>query len=342
MFGLSLPGEEQGYTGWVKVHLAAVQARMRSEPYRTPEAFAEWIVGLTERAAQGLDDAPKLVAFPEIIGMPLLLTLSQGGGSSPTRLSSVALTLLKREWRAVLRAAVQHRAFGPQAFFLARALPAYRAYTDAFSEAARLTGATIVAGTSFLPAVSDEAARGLHITSSRVENAAYTFAPTGNILGRSAKRFLTAGLESRVGLSRGKGATNVLETPAGRVGVAVCLDGFYSTVLDTLDGLGAQVVVQPSANFAPWARRWPPDGAYSEGEAWLTFGLRRGVRDRQNVRYGVNPMLVGELFGLRAEGRSSIVANPRFLEAETEGYGGVVALAGSSDQEAIVRVTVPL
>ncbi len=314
---------------------------MKLGHYRSPEAFAAWILELSERAVYGLDDAPKLVAFPEAIGLPLLLTLSRYAEvSNHTRLTDVALTLLKREWRAVLQATLKYRAFGPQAFFLARALPAYRAYAGAFAKAAYRTQTTIVAGTSFLPTVTDEASRGLHIAESRVENAAYTFAPTGSVLGRSAKRYLTGGLESRLGLSRALESPRVLETPAGRVGVAVCLDGFYGNVLEALDGAGAQIIVQPSANFAPWTRRWPPDETYSEGEAWLTFGLRRGVWGRQNIRYGVNPMLVGGLFDLRAEGRSSIVANLRFRDAETDGYGGIVAMAERHDGEEIVRAEV--
>lgn len=317
---------------------------MTLEPYRSPEAFADWILALSERAVAGLDEAPKLLAFPEIIGVPLLLSLGHYAELSPqTRLTDAALTLLRREWRAVLRAALTHSAFGPQAFFLARALPAYRAYRHAFSEAAQRTGATIVAGSSFLPNVTDEASRGLHISEHRVQDAAYTFAPTGSILGRSAKRYLTGGLESRLGLSRALEAEQrVLETPAGRVGVAICLDGFYSSVLETFDGLGAQIIVQPSANFAPWTRRWPPDENYSEGEAWLAHGLRSGVRGRQHIRYGLNPMLVGGIFNLQAEGRSSVVANPHFFQAETEGYGGVVALATSFNGEEIVRAELPL
>lgn len=328
----------------MKVHLIAVQAQMTLAHYRSPEAFAAWILELSQRAVDGLDDSPRLLAFPEVIGMPLLLTLGHMAElSQQTRLSSAVRTLLGLEWRSILSAAVRYRAFGPQAFFLARALPAYRAYTAAFSRAAQQTGATIVAGSSFLPVVSDEASRGLHVAESRVENASYTFAPTGTMLGRSTKRYLTSGLEARLGLARARqGSERVLETPAGRLGVAICLDGFYSTVLETLDGLGAQVVVQPSANFAPWTRRWPSDTTHSEGEAWLTYGLRVGVRGRQHIRYGVNPMLVGTLFDLQVEGRSSIVANPRFMDAQTEGYGGVLALAQHSDEEEIVRAEVTL
>ncbi len=327
----------------MNVHLIAVQAELHLPNYRSPEAFAAWILDLSLRAVEGLDDAPKLLAFPETVGLPLLLTL---GGyaevSRRTRVTGAALTVLRRDWRGVLRAAVRHRAFGPQALFVARALPAYRAYADAFSEAARRTNATIVAGSLFLPHIEDEASRGLHVAGGQVRNVSYTFTPTGSVVGRSAKRYLTPGLESRVGLSRAPAEMHVLETPAGRVGVAVCLDGFYSSVMEAFDGLGAQIIVQPSANYAPWTRCWLPDGAYSEGEAWLSLGLRLGVRGRQNIRYGVNPMLVGGMFDLRAEGRTSIVANPRFLESETEGYGGVLALAQSHDREEIMRAVVEL
>lgn len=317
---------------------------MRLEHYRSPEAFADWILDLSQKAVDGLDDAPKLLAFPETIGLPLLLTLQNYAGvSRHTRIMGAALGLLKLEWRAVLRAALRHRAWGPQALFVAHALQAYRAYVGAFAEAARRTGATIVAGSHFLPPIENEASRGLHVADGRVQNVSYTFSPTGSILGRSAKRYLTRGLESRLGLSRAPAESlRVLETPAGRLGVALCLDGFYSSVLETFDGLGVDIIVQPSANYAPWTRRWPPDGTYSEGEAWLSLGLRAGVRGRQNIRYGVNPMLVGGLFELRAEGRTSIVANPRYLVAETEGYGGVLALAQSYDREEIVRAVVEL
>ena len=328
----------------MQVHLIAVQARTRLSNYRSPRAFAAWILELSERAVEDLDDAPKLLAFPETIGLPLLLTLEHYAEvSRRIHLPGAALSLLRREWRSVLRAAVSHRAVGPQAFFVAQALPAYRAYVEAFAGAARRTRATIVAGSSFLPHIENEASRGLHIVGGRVQNVAYTFAPTGSILGRSGKRYLTRGLESRLGLSRAPPENlRVLHTPAGRVGVALCLDGFYSSVLETFDGLGAEIVVQPSANYAPWTRRWPPDESYSEGEAWLSLGLRAGLRERQTIRYGVNPMLVGEMFDLRAEGRTSIVVNPRFLDAQTEGYSGILALAQSYDQEEIVRAEVEL
>lgn len=319
---------------------------MRLEDYRDAATFKAHIVALAERAVAGLDDAPKLIAFPETIGLPLLFTLGPhgndyGGVSRLSRVTEAGKYLLQKHWRLVLGAAWRFRAFGPEAFFLARALPAYRAYTDAFSEAARRTGATVVAGSLFLPPIETETARGTHIAEGRVHNVAYTFAPTGTPLDRTAKRYLTPGLESHLGLSRATPeAQHTFETPVGRVGVAVCLDGFYSSVVDRFDALGAQIVVQPSANYAPWTRPWPPDPSVTEGEAWLAWGLRAHLQGRLHLRYGVNPMLVGGLFDLEARGRTSIVCNTRYLAAETEGYRGVFKLAETDDQEEIIRAVV--
>ncbi|HEX7022415.1 MAG TPA: hypothetical protein VF171_06120, partial [Trueperaceae bacterium] len=145
------------------------------------------------------------------------------------------------------------------------------------------------------------------------------------------------------GLSRGPADdVRAFLTPVGSVGVAVCLDGFYRSVLDRLDGEGAQVVVQPSANHASWERPWPADGRLREGEAWLQRGLRAQIQDRLSIRYGVNPMMVGDLWDLQARGRSSLVGNRRYVRAACEGYAGVLALARTSDQEEVVRARVSL
>jgi predicted amidohydrolase len=325
------------------VNLVAVQAGMALEHYQSADAFAVKVLELTEEACAGLPPHPTLVAFPEAIGFPLLLTLGRyrESAASPGVMVDV-LRLARREWRALVREGVS-RGVGPlMALYRLRAAEAYRAYRQAFSSAASQFGVTLVAGSIFLPECDEEISRGLHFGRCAF-NTAYTFAPTGAVLGRTHKCHLTRGLESRVGLATGR--VDVLtpcETPVGKVGVAICLDGFHQAVLERFDGLGARVVVQPSANFAPWYGRWPVDPALEEGEAWFRYGLRRLIQDRLNLRYGLNPMLVGELWDLRAEGRSSVVVNTRFGEAACEGYRGVVALARTHDQEEVVRATVAL
>jgi predicted amidohydrolase len=327
----------------MRVNLVAVQAGMTLEHYQNADAFAAKVLELTDKACAGLPPHPTLVAFPEAIGFPLLLTLGRFCESAASAgVVADVLRVARGAWRRMLGEMVR-RGVGPlTALYRLRAAEAYSAYQQAFASAASQFGVTLVAGSIFLPEGDVEVSRGLHF-GGRAFNTAYTFAPTGAVLGRTHKCHLTRGLESRIGLSVGRlDALAPFETPLGKVGVAICLDGFHQAVLERLDGLGARVVVQPSANFAPWRGRWPVDPALEEGEAWLRYGLRALIQQRLNLRYGVNPMLVGELWDLRAEGRSSVVVNSRFGRVEREGYQGVLALAKTHDREEVVRATVAL
>ena len=315
---------------------------MYLEHYQNAAAFRQKILDLTEKAVEGLSDAPTLVAFPEAIGFPLLLTLVQPDASQGS-VQQVAVGLARAHWQTLLKTAWQHRTPDLRAFYLWRALPAYQAYTAAFSEAAATYGVTISAGTSFLPPITREPVRGLHVSEKKIYNTAYTFSESGFLLGQTCKLFLNSGLESRIGLSKGRlGDLRALETPVGKLGTAICLDGFHSSVLDHLDGLGTQIIVQPSANHAFWERHWSRDTSVSEGEAWLRYGLREQLQNRMNIQYGVNPMLVGDVWDLSPRGRSSIVANTRFCSAELEGYPGLLAIAPTPDEEALVQVSMKI
>ena len=62
--------------------LLAVQAEARPEHYRTAEAFRERVFALLEPLSG--TPAPRLAAFPELFGLPLLLHLD--GGLAPQAL----------------------------------------------------------------------------------------------------------------------------------------------------------------------------------------------------------------------------------------------------------------
>lgn len=321
------------------INLVAVQAEMALEHYLSEATFQQKIFSLMEQATAALPEGPTLVGFPEIVGLPLILTL----GATQKEIASLPAAvrrLLRRKWQRVIKVR------SPSLFrrlYAVNAVSAFDVYTRVFASASRNFGVTIVAGSIFLPVVDQEAARGLHIDDHRAYNTAFTFGPMGRVLGRSHKIHLTPGLESQIGLSRGRLAElPVMYTPAGRVGVAVCLDAFYTSVLDHLDGQGAQIVVQPSANHASWAHPWPHQPNLTEGEAWLRYGLRQQLQARQHLHYGVNPMLIGDLWGLIGEGRSSIVANTAYYPVSTEGYDGLVAIAPDAVRETVVQATLPV
>jgi predicted amidohydrolase len=332
------------YARGVDIELAAVQMAWRAADYATPDAFAARVADLTRRAVAHADGVSALVAFPELVGLPLLLTAAAEPEAlqAPT-FDAAMLHLARRHLGRWHRNAWHHRRLGLAAVYATYAVSAYRTYRDSFVAAARETGATIVAGSAFMPTVDDEPSLGLHVADATPRNVSLVVGPSG-VLGWSAKVHLTPGRERRSGLRPGRVEDlHPVQTSWGRLGVAVCLDGFFEGVVGTLDGRGAQVLVQPSANDAPWDRPWPADPARREGDVWLTDGLRARIQGRLHVRYGVNPMMVGDLLGLRPRGRSTIVANV----AATGLAGGsvppgVVAIAPDAEGEAIVRSRVSL
>ncbi len=329
-----------------RVRLAAVQPRWRAEDYASAERFSDRVEELAVRAVVGAP-GPALVAFPELWALPLLATAGGVGERLQDGLWAAVRALLRRRGTRWTALALRRGWRWGDAAYADLAVDAYAMWTAAFVRAARATGATLVAGSGFFPTVAYEAARGLHVVDPRVHNLALVFAPNGAVVARAPKVFLTDGLERRVGLARGRlEDLPVVATPVGRVAVAVCLDGWYHHVIERFDGLGAQVLVQPSANAASWARPWPPDPGIDEGRAWLERGLRAGLVGRVHLRYGVNPMLVGRLAPLELEGRSTVVARtavtaPRPDAGDWTPAHGVLGIAAGPTDEDVVAVDVP-
>jgi predicted amidohydrolase len=325
-----------------KLHLIAVQQRLDPHDFISADAFASKIDALIGAATAGLSEGDTLVAFPEALALPLLfadaniLTQTTSAQAFKTWLSGHWRLFIKELWR------------GPSSILFPHALAAERVYRKTFAEAARKYNATIVAGSGFFPTIDHEPSWGWHMTEPwlkrRIYNLAYTFAPSGTRLGVAGKQQMTT-LEQRLGIQPTQHPPHVMTAAWGKLGVTICLDGFYDGIISHLDGLGTQVIVQPSANYALWDGPWTANSRTNqnlrEGEAWLRYGLAHTLQKRVNIRYGLNPMLVGGLWGMMAEGRSSIVANVHHPH-NTHLDDPMLAIAPNSHDEAFVRTTVTL
>ena len=314
--------------------LSAVQTKLEASAYSSEAAFSAWILEQTRAALETRDPRdPALVAFPELIGLPLLFYLTHNTRASTVR--DAALELLRSDWLEALQLSFKHRYFSISSLILPRAVQMHRAIVQAFSSAARNHNAHIVAGSSFLPMIDVEAARGEHIADARVQNVSYLFTPSGRLLHRSAKLNLTGGIESSLGLTREKNVTSS-RTVMGEIATLICYDAFFDALVARADALSASILVQPSANAGSWAGAWSADASLLEGEQWLARGLPALIQRRVNLRYGVNPMLVGKLFDLAFEGCSSISANTSLTGCADP----IVAMATQPDQFAIVSARV--
>ncbi len=319
--------------------VAAVQTKLEPDAYRTSAAFADWILEQTNAALQGRDPLQAaLVAFPEMIGLPLLVFLERRTQAASAR--DAVLELARERWSQAIQLGLRHGNIGISSLILPRAIPIFDAYTAAFSRAARATNSFIVGGSVLLPQIELEAARGLHIAGGRVQNVSYTFSPSGKILSRTGKINLTGGLESSLGLSRMKPeAWHAAHTPLGTLGTLICFDAFFERALERADALGTHILVQPSANAAVWDGPWSADSSLIEGREWLARGPVRRVQGRTNTRHVINPMLVGTFLGIEFQGRSSIATNLNLMPNAAE--NPVLGMARTATEYETLSLEIP-
>lgn len=306
----------------------AVQAQLEPQHYQTPEAFASRVQDLLARSVDGLPEGePRLVAFPEAFALPLLFWLETPPQvrEAKTTLQAALLTL-KLDWRRVLRLGLP----SPSAFYHLRAETVWPVYQQTFTQAAKAASAYVVAGSVFSPKIDWEPSRQLHRQGWGVYNLSLVVSPQGTVLGRIPKVNLTSH-ERMALLNGGQNGQQTLQTQIGILANLICLDAFHESLIERADQSGAWLVIQPSANAARWDGPWSGDKAQLEGQVWLREGLAKKLVGRENLRYGLNPMLNGQLYELYFEGRSGIY-----------GAGQTLALADSPVGDTLLRASVEI
>jgi predicted amidohydrolase len=150
---------------------------------------------------------------------------------------------------------------------------------------------------------------------------------------------MTGGFEERVFDSGPRSELLPADTSLGRIGTLVCFDGFHETLVERYDALGVDILLKPSYNMHPWEGPSTYDPSHKEGENWLCAGCPSIIQGRENIRYGVNAMMVGAVFeDTAAEGLSSIAVNTGTPGASWR--DGILAIASAPDAEEIIVATV--
>lgn len=310
------------------IHLVALQTEINPEHYLTPTAFAARVDELCLAATRDLPiDQPRVLAFPEAFALPLLFWLETPLEVRQAATSlNAALTLFKLNWREALRLKVP----SPTVIYHLRAETVWTVYQQTFEAAAKKYKAYIVAGSLFGPQMDWEPARQLHREGWEAYNLSLTVSPQGKVLARSPKINLTAH-ERGAFLSGGRFGSQIIHSQIGTFANLICLDAFHDNLIEQADANGAWLVVQPSANAGQWNGSWSGGSGQIEGEVWLREGLAKKLLGRENLRYGINPMLNGKLYDLEFEGRSAVYS-----------AGAIEAIAQKAIGDAVVRFTVEL
>ena len=301
----------------MRVYLAAVQSQLDPADYESWEGFERLVERLFSLAlAEAPEGVPRLVAFPELFGLPLTFLLDAPEAARRAETTTKAALAWARELKLA----------SPPALYRARALAVVPRYLEVFARAAKRWQSYVVAGTLLGPRLDREPARGWYALGPWAYNIGFLLSPTGRVMARPEKTRLTPD-EAKALIRPGSWGGQVARTRIGTIATLICLDAFHESLVERADAAGAWLLVQPSANPAPWEGPWRPDPTRREGEAWLAEGLPKKLADRENLRYGLNPMLTGELYQLSFEGRSNLAAPGEVLAITPSPRGEGVAAA---------------
>lgn len=221
----------------------------------------------------------------------------------------------------------------------------YRGFYETFRDLARAYGVYLTATVNVAPARRVESAQNPALVallrdpdeaqgrdyayvalSPNVFNTTFIFDPDGNVLlaapdghvmrspvdtggvlrGSLNKAYLTEAEESILPISFGKVQDlDVIETPAGRLGVVISKDAWMIDVNDRYDAKGAHLIIQPEA-YSEWAYvadPWQPDGFKAGGFAQ--------VQRNPSFLHNVAPCMTGNLYEITFDGQSAIIGKRR-------------------------------
>lgn len=292
----------------------AVQPKWHPHDFTSDGAFRAWMRAQLDMARPHIRrDRPTLVVLTELNAMPLILrgapwaarlrTFSQAGTLLFLARLPGTLPLLLRERVSPARALQLDGTWANTALYLhtCRAL-------------AREYGVYLCCGSAPLPRL---ALRGGRLTREpgTLTNQTVILDPQGDLIGVTDKVHLTPD-EQQGGLDLTPGHLEdlrVFPTPVGDLGVAISLDAFRADVIGRLEAQGCTVLLQPDANGSAWTAKegLPPDPAHLRDQpvAWLESSHQVTTTSAQ-IRYAVNPMVVGNLLDLTFDGQSAITGRP--------------------------------
>lgn len=321
------------------IQLVAVQMKMDLDAYWSRDAFQRRIDDVMERVSRLIDPSlPTLVAFPEDVGLMLVLLGMQRRLGRVRHIAEGIQKAIRSLFVPALFARVRHRLAWVPALFWTRHAQIASVYFDVFAQAAKTYNVYLVAGSAVLPPyrlIDGQVRWQEGPIRARLYNTSYLFGPDGSVLGRQAKVHLID-LEQEAALNLDQGSRDeirTIETPIGRIGIAICLDSFEEDVVDALKDGGADILVQPSANPGPWSAEQQLD--------WLNSSYKRTFVEKK-FAYAVNPMMTGAIWDLEFFGQSSIVARDETQALDSLGYAdlepmkGFLALAGDDTSEEIL------
>ncbi|WP_137817940.1 carbon-nitrogen hydrolase family protein [Pseudomonas sp. 2FG] len=208
-----------------------------------------------------------------------------------------------------------------------------RDYQALFGGLAKEFGITLVAGSIVLPEPRVENGT-LTVGSGPLYNISLVFGSDGAPLGQPQRKSFPIRDEQGFTAAAPIAALQVLDTPAGRLGVLICADSWYPAGYAELARNGVELLAVPAflTGNGHWSKPWggyngattPADvslkpGELSEGEAWQRLAMAARLSS-SGAQAGITVFMRGQLWGMGSDGQSSL-ATPGQNSLASVGHG---------------------
>ena len=306
-------------------NLLGIQPELFPTDYQSPERLHRKLAAYLQTARdQGFLNAKTVVVLPEHIGTWLMVGGEKDELYQATSLKEAMNWLAVSNPLAFIRALISAQGDSrlDDAYLRMKAERMAHDYQALFGGLAKEFGITLVAGSIVLPepSVSDGE---LKIGRGALYNSSLVFGSDGRPIGQPQRQRHPV-FEQRdvLGADRPT-AVQVIDTPAGRLGVLIGSDSWYPLHYRQLNDQGAQLIAVPAFILGrdTWDKPWsgykglstPSEvslkpGEVSEGQAWHRLTLT-GQLPISQAQGGVSVFLRGQFWDNGSAGQSFISHN---------------------------------
>ncbi len=317
-------------------NLLGIQPELYPTDYQSPERLHRKLAAYLQQAQdQGLLNDKTIVVLPEHVGTWLMISGEKDElYQAPTLteamnwLAASNPLLFARAW---LTAKGSNRLNDAHLRMKSKSMA--KDYQALFGGLAKEFHVTLVAGSIVLPEPSIRDGQ-LKPGSGALFNSSVVFGRDGVPLGQPQRQMHPIFDQRDVLEGEDQHAINVVDTPAGRLGILIGSDSWYPDNYRMLDAQGAQLVAVPAfvVGHNVWDQPWGgykgsstpssvslKPGEVSEGQAWHRLTLT-AQPPANNALAGMSVFLRGQFWDKLSSGQSFLSSNgQQFADGEARG-----------------------
>jgi len=317
-------------------NLLGIQPELFPTDYQSPERLHRKLAAYLQKARdQGLLNEKTIVVLPEHVGTWLMVSGEKDELYQATTLKEamnwLAVSNPLKFVRALISAKGQKRL--DDAHLRMKAKGMAKDYQALFGGLAKEFHVTLVAGSIVLPEPSIIDGT-LKIGRGALYNSSVVFGRDGLPIGQPQRQMHPIFDEHEVIAANGEHTLNVVDTPAGRLGVLIGSDSWYPDNYRKLDDQGAQFIAVPAfvVGRGTWDKPWRgykglstpgsvslKAGELSEGQAWHRLTLTAQPPSSQAIA-GMSVFLRGQFWDKGSAGQSFLSSNgQQFADGNARG-----------------------